>query len=179
MPSSFSSHFDRRAEVLLPLVFQVEVERGLEDGVQHALDAVGGGARIGQAGHHLRQLRNRRDADFVPVEERVDQRRERLFGRVVMGVFQAAGEQQVLDHRAPGVRRRRLVVLLQNLVDFGELGGAADGGHGDDSLMSWPADSGSSPACEIVGGRFRRVVGSGRVLGKHLLAGSGPRRSIA
>ena len=73
-------------------------------------------------------------------------RRERLFRGVVMGVFQAAGEQQMLDHRAPGVRRRRLVVLLQNLVDLGKLGGAADGGHGDGSLRSWPADPGSPAA---------------------------------
>ena len=111
--------------------------------MQHALDAVGRGARVGQAGHHLRKLRNRRHPNLVPIEKRVDQGRERLFRGVVAGVFQAAGEQQVLDHRAARVRRRRLVVLLQNLVDFGELGGAADGGHGDGSLRSWSADPGS------------------------------------
>ena len=133
VPSSFSSQFDGRAEVLLPQVFQVEVEGGLEDGVQHPLDAVGRGAGVGQAGHHLRQFRDRRYPHLVPIEERMHQRREGLLRRVVTGVFQATGEQQVLDHRAAGVAGRRLVVLLQHLVDLGELGGAADGGHGDGS----------------------------------------------
>ena len=59
------------------------------------------------------------------------QRREGFFGRLVAGFFQTAGEQQMLHHRPVGVHRHRLVVLLENLVQFGELGRAADCGHGD------------------------------------------------
>ena len=48
---------DRGAEVLLPLVLEVEGIQLLEDAVQDALDAVGGDARVGQRRHHLGQAR--------------------------------------------------------------------------------------------------------------------------
>ncbi len=145
---------DRRAQVLFPLVFQVEIERCFEDGVQQAFDAVGGGTGVRQAGHDFRQLGNGRNPDLVPIEKRVHHRREGLFRRIAMGVFQAASKQQVLDHRAPRVDGRRLVVLLQHLVDFGELGGTTDGGHGDGSLRSWSAGADdSSSAAVFSGGR--------------------------
>ena len=73
----------------------------------------------------------------------------------------------------PGAGGDRLVVLLQNLVDLGELGGAADGGHGDGSLRSMDQvrtfQAGRSAAC--FGGSSS--VGSGAVVGlfrgQHLL----------
>ena len=109
---------DRGAQVLLPLVFQVEAVEFLENAVQHALDAIGGRAGIGKDGHHLRQFGNRSHADFVPVVERVPQRGKGLFGRLVAGVFQHAGEEQMLQHRALRGRRCGLVVLFQDLVDL-------------------------------------------------------------
>ena len=57
-------------------------------------------------------------------------RREGLFGRLVSGVFQAAGEDQMLHHRPPGIGRGGLVVLLEDLVKLCELCRATDCCHG-------------------------------------------------
>ena len=121
---------DGRAEVFLLRVFQIEIEAGLEHRMQHALDPVRRRTRVGQARHHLGELRNRRHADLVPIEKRMHQRREGLFGRFVTGIFQTTGEQQMLHHRPARVRRHRLVVLLENLMQLAELCRAADCGHG-------------------------------------------------
>ena len=73
--------FDCGAKRLLALFLQVKAIELFEDGVQHALDAVGRRPRIWQNCHNLGKLGDRGHADFVPIEEGMFERGESFFGR--------------------------------------------------------------------------------------------------
>ena len=69
----------------------------------------------------FRKFSNRRDPHLIEVKVVLTELGKSLFCRLIACVLKAACKQGLFKHRATGVGRNSLVVLLEHLLQFGEL----------------------------------------------------------
>ena len=148
------------SERVLAGLFEREVVGRLEDTLQGAAQREGRPVGIGQVAERLGELRHGGDADLVEIEEALEELGERLLGDGRRRVLEAAGEEHLVEERPCHVRRDRLVLRPQRLVQLGDQRAAGRG------LLR------HDPRGLRVG--RRSDVGTGRRLGRRrALAGAG------
>ena len=122
----------RLTEVLFDERFEVEREVRFEHGLQCPFDLLGCPLRTGQIRQLFGELGDRSHPDFVPIKVGLLQACERFVGSLRTSVFEAAGIEKVFQDRAFNRGLRRLVMLLQHLVDFADQRGAIRNSHSGD-----------------------------------------------